>query len=40
MQDAKIFNLVFSSSATVYGNPINIPIDENYETNLMNIQKI
>ncbi len=30
MRDAQVFNLVFSSSATVYGDPINIPIDENH----------
>lgn len=32
MQEAKIKTFVFSSSATVYGDPIQNPIDENYPT--------
>ncbi len=34
MASAEIFQLVFSSSATVYGTPIKIPIDENHPTGL------
>ena len=30
MQDAEVFNLVFSSSATVYGEPQSVPIDEQF----------
>ena len=30
------FKLVFSSSATVYGNPVSIPIFENFETKPIN----
>ena len=32
MEEAKVFNLVFSSSATVYGDPQKIPIDETHPT--------
>lgn len=32
MRDAGVFNVVFSSSATVYGNPAEIPISENCPT--------
>lgn len=32
MRDAGVFNIVFSSSATVYGNPAEIPISENCPT--------
>ena len=32
MDEAKVYNLVFSSSATVYGDPQQIPIDENHQT--------
>lgn len=32
MEDAKVHNLVFSSSATVYGNPKKIPINETHPT--------
>lgn len=32
MTEAQVFNLVFSSSATVYGDPQQIPIDENHLT--------
>lgn len=34
MQDAGVGNLVFSSSATVYGDPVSLPIDESAETPL------
>ena len=30
MEEAKVHNLVFSSSATVYGDPQKIPIDETH----------
>lgn len=30
MADANVFNLVFSSSATVYGDPASLPIRENF----------
>lgn len=30
MADASVFNLVFSSSATVYGNPASLPIREDF----------
>ena len=30
MADAEVFNLVFSSSATVYGEPANLPIREDF----------
>ena len=30
MQDANVHNLVFSSSATVYGEPITLPLKENH----------
>ena len=30
MEDHKVFNLIFSSSATVYGNPQKVPIKENF----------
>jgi len=32
MAEAQVFNLVFSSSATVYGEPEQIPIDETHPT--------
>lgn len=31
MQEHKVKNLVFSSSATVYGDPIKLPIDEEHQ---------
>ena len=30
MRDAQVFKLVFSSSATVYGDPANLPIKEDF----------
>ena len=36
MQFSKLKNLVFSSSATVYGNPQYLPIDEEHPTNPTN----
>ena len=30
MEEADVYNLVFSSSATVYGDPQKIPIDEGH----------
>lgn len=32
MARAEVFNLVFSSSATVYGDPASLPINENFPT--------
>ena len=32
MAEAQVFNLVFSSSATVYGDPEQIPMDETHPT--------
>ena len=32
----KVNNLIFSSSATVYGNPLYLPLDENHVTNPQN----
>src|SRR5690606_35405621 len=31
-----IWNLIFSSSATVYGDPVSVPIDENFATSATN----
>lgn len=36
MEELKIFNLVFSSSATVYGVPQTLPIDESHPLNPIN----
>jgi len=36
MQRAGVFNLVFSSSATVYGDPASLPIRENFPTSATN----
>ncbi len=36
MQDMKVKNLVFSSSATVYGNPKLLPIDEDHPLDALN----
>jgi UDP-glucose 4-epimerase len=36
MHSAKVFTLVFSSSATVYGEPHYLPYDENHPTNPIN----
>jgi len=32
MKQFKVFNLVFSSSCTVYGNPASLPLDEDHPT--------
>lgn len=32
MEKYKIFNLIYSSSATVYGEPQYLPIDESHPT--------
>ncbi len=36
MQKNNVNNFIFSSSATVYGNPIRVPIKENFELNPTN----
>lgn len=36
MQKYKVFNIVFSSSATVYGMPKQVPISENFPLSAMN----
>lgn len=36
MQQNKVFKLIFSSSATVYGRPSYLPIDENHPINPIN----
>ena len=36
MQDHNVKNLVFSSSATVYGDPTSVPIDESFPTGATN----
>ena len=32
MQEYGVYNMIFSSSATVYGDPKKLPIDENHPT--------
>lgn len=36
MADAEVFSLVFSSSATVYGDPASVPIDETFPLSATN----
>ncbi|NHO64856.1 UDP-glucose 4-epimerase GalE [Aestuariicella hydrocarbonica] len=36
MQEAGVFDLIFSSSATVYGDPASVPIDESFPTSATN----
>lgn len=36
MQEQEVKNLVFSSSATVYGDPDSVPIDESFPTSVTN----
>ena len=36
MQDAGCFNIVFSSSATVYGDPLSVPVTELFPTGATN----
>ena len=32
MAENQVFNFVYSSSATVYGDPVNLPITEDHPT--------
>lgn len=36
MEEFKVWKLIFSSSATVYGDPASVPIDENFATSATN----
>ncbi|RYF87196.1 MAG: NAD-dependent epimerase/dehydratase family protein, partial [Chitinophagaceae bacterium] len=36
MEEFKVWNLIFSSSATVYGDPVSVPIDEGFATSATN----
>lgn len=36
MEEFKVWNLIFSSSATVYGDPVSVPIDETFATSATN----
>lgn len=36
MEEFKVWNLIFSSSATVYGDPVSVPIDESFATSATN----
>ncbi|HWV13968.1 MAG TPA: UDP-glucose 4-epimerase GalE [Cellvibrio sp.] len=36
MEEFKVWNLIFSSSATVYGDPVRVPIDETFATSATN----
>ncbi|WP_160012583.1 UDP-glucose 4-epimerase GalE [Rhizobium sp. 18055] len=36
MSEEKVFRLIFSSSATVYGTPSRLPVDEHHPTNPLN----
>ncbi len=36
MEEFKIWRLIFSSSATVYGDPVSVPIDESFPTSTTN----
>jgi len=36
MEEFKIWKLIFSSSATVYGDPVSVPIDESFATSATN----
>lgn len=36
MNEASVHRLVFSSSATVYGNPIRLPLDEQHPVSALN----
>ena len=31
MRDHKVYNFIFSSSATVYGDPVSVPVDETFK---------
>ena len=32
MREHNVFNFIFSSSATVYGDPVSVPVDETFKT--------
>ena len=36
MEEFNVWNLIFSSSATVYGDPVSVPIDEGFATSATN----
>src|SRR6187402_3561003 len=36
MEEFNVWKLIFSSSATVYGDPVSVPIDENFATSATN----
>lgn len=36
MEEFKVWKLIFSSSATVYGDPVSVPIDESFVTSATN----
>lgn len=36
MEEFSVWNLIFSSSATVYGDPVSVPIDETFATSATN----
>lgn len=36
MEEFSVWNLIFSSSATVYGDPVSVPIDESFATSATN----
>lgn len=36
MEEFKVWKLIFSSSATVYGDPVSVPIDESFKTSATN----
>jgi UDP-glucose 4-epimerase len=36
MEEFQVWKLIFSSSATVYGDPVSVPIDENFATSATN----
>lgn len=36
MEEFKVWKLIFSSSATVYGDPVSVPIDESFATSATN----
>lgn len=36
MEEFKVWKLIFSSSATVYGDPVSVPIDETFATSATN----
>ncbi len=36
MEEYRVWNMIFSSSATVYGDPVSVPIDETFATGATN----